>query len=264
MIVASMLLILVAVLLLVLGVAGGSSLPLIGSTGASLRAGVALVIGARRAAAVRRAATARAAPAAPSATDLDDRARVVGDRATVVGEPAMAAAGPVPRGGRRQSDPSAFMDDPPPQDEGLASMAATQARAANQEDAEAALAADAAYRAEEAGDPGYGPDPARPDPATPDVSYLDASDPGPGSPDEIAAAGPDPRAAGGSDAGAGSTGDRAAPQEPGPDYDRASSVIGSARSGNPGENAWRRDHAGDAAPHAGEPLYPDGPPRPAE
>ena len=67
MIVGSLLLILVAVTLLVTGLVAGSSLLLISSIAASLLAAVALVIGARQAAA------GRAAPAeAPLAVDLDD------------------------------------------------------------------------------------------------------------------------------------------------------------------------------------------------
>ncbi|WFE29383.1 hypothetical protein O7623_09410 [Solwaraspora sp. WMMD791] len=62
MIVASLLLILVAVTLLVLGLASGSSMLLVGSIVASLLAAVALVIGARQAAAAR-AAEADAADA---------------------------------------------------------------------------------------------------------------------------------------------------------------------------------------------------------
>jgi hypothetical protein len=71
MIVASLLLILVAVTLLVLGLTGGSSNLLISSIVASLLAAIALVIGARQSGAARRAAGARAAgepaagPAAP-------------------------------------------------------------------------------------------------------------------------------------------------------------------------------------------------------
>ncbi len=53
MIVASLLLILVAVTLLVVGLVGGSSLLLIGSIVASLLAAIALVVGARQAAATR-------------------------------------------------------------------------------------------------------------------------------------------------------------------------------------------------------------------
>jgi clumping factor A len=208
MIVVSLLLILVAVMLLVLGLAGGSSMLLISSIGASLLAAVALVIGARRAAATRRSALAHDVP-----LDADDRP-------TLVGEPAMVAAGSVPRGGRRQADPAAFADDPPPQDEGLASTGATQARAAGQADAEEALAADAAYREAQYAEAQY-----------PEAQYAD---------------------------------DLEGAQPAEPDYDRASSVIGSARSANPNENAWRREHAADTAPRADEPLLPDGPQRPAD
>ncbi|MFY1637534.1 hypothetical protein ACN27F_30400 [Solwaraspora sp. WMMB335] len=62
MIVASLLLILVAVTLLVLGLVGGSSALLVGSIVASLLAAVALVVGARQ------AATARSAGAEPGTT----------------------------------------------------------------------------------------------------------------------------------------------------------------------------------------------------
>ena len=62
MIVASLLLILVAVTLLVLGLTGGSSGLLISSIVASLLAAIALVIGARRAAGTRRAAADHAVP----------------------------------------------------------------------------------------------------------------------------------------------------------------------------------------------------------
>lgn len=65
MIVASILLILVAVVLLVAGLAGGSSPLLITSIAASLLAAIALVAGARQAAATR-AATGRTRPAGPA------------------------------------------------------------------------------------------------------------------------------------------------------------------------------------------------------
>ena len=68
MIVFSLLLILVAVTLLVLGLAGGSSALLISSIAASLLAAVALVIGARQAAGRRRAAATRSTGAAGTAT----------------------------------------------------------------------------------------------------------------------------------------------------------------------------------------------------
>ncbi|SCL16006.1 hypothetical protein GA0070616_0899 [Micromonospora nigra] len=78
MIVASILLILVAVVLLVLGLAEGSSGLLVVSIAASLLAAVALVVGARQAAAVRAASGAESFP----------RGRGAGDR------PASAATGP--------------------------------------------------------------------------------------------------------------------------------------------------------------------------
>ncbi|MEV6490724.1 hypothetical protein AB0M20_19205 [Actinoplanes sp. NPDC051633] len=71
MIVVALLLILVAVALLVLGLAAGSSIMLIGSIVASLLAAVVLVIGARQAATRRRATTAGADPGVP-ATPEDD------------------------------------------------------------------------------------------------------------------------------------------------------------------------------------------------
>jgi pentapeptide repeat protein len=158
MIVVSLLLILVAVVLLVLGLAGGSSMLLISSIGASLLAAVALVIGARRSAAARRAAMARAVP-----VDGDDRPTVVNERAT---------AGSASREGRRQADPSAFADDPPAQDEGLASSGAAQARGANRDDAEEALVADAAYREAAVPDPADTYDPGV-DPAGADLAGAD-------------------------------------------------------------------------------------------
>jgi hypothetical protein len=70
MIVGSLLLILVAVTMLILGLAAGSSALLIGSIAASLLAAVALVVGARQAAAAR--AEARGPSRSPLAVDLDD------------------------------------------------------------------------------------------------------------------------------------------------------------------------------------------------
>jgi len=180
MIVVSVLLIPVAVALLVLGLADGSSTLLISSIVASLLAAVVLVVGARRAALVRRAATA-----APDRYDADlGTARDPGygaghGSAALVAEPvgavagtragaaagsragaarswsgrdagtqAGAAGGPGRRGGRRREpapEPS-FADNPPAPDEGLASPTDAKPRVANRDDAEAALAADAAYR----------------------------------------------------------------------------------------------------------------------
>jgi hypothetical protein len=86
----------------------------------------------------------------------------------------------------------------------------TKPRVANREDAEAALAADAAYRA-------------MVDPVTAEADDL--------------------------------------PPDDDPDYQRASSVIGSARSGDPDENAWRRpadDGGGYSVPEEfGEPDADD-------
>jgi hypothetical protein len=70
MIVGSLLLILVAVTLLVMGLAAGSSTLLISSIAASLLAAVALVVGARQAASARAASTGPAG--SPLAVDLDD------------------------------------------------------------------------------------------------------------------------------------------------------------------------------------------------
>jgi hypothetical protein len=209
MIVVSVLLILVAVTLLVLGVAGGSSTLLISSIVASLMAAIALVAGARQAAAMRRAAApvpepldadihagpgpdlpvaepaGAATPDAGAASDTPPMA----DADTPAGRSGHRAWIPTGRRGRRRRRGEAtpeplFADNPLPSDEGLASPTDTKPRIANREDAEAALAADEAYRA--------GAEAAAP------ISDDD------------------------------------------PDYHRASSVIGSARSGSPEENAWRR------------------------
>src|SRR3954467_714094 len=69
MIVASLLLILVAVPLLVVGLGGGSSGLLIASIVASLLAAVALVIGARQSVSARRAAAADPVGGSPGAPD---------------------------------------------------------------------------------------------------------------------------------------------------------------------------------------------------
>jgi clumping factor A len=255
MIVVSVLLILVAVALLVLGLAGGSSTLLISSIVASLLAAVALVIGARQAATVRRAAGAdptvpgsratagRPAAAQPIDVDLDAGAPMSdppvatgsatsGSTAAGFGaglsaaETAAAAAAPGRRGGRRREpdpDPS-FADNPPAADEGLASPMDAKPRVANRDDAESALAADAAYR--EAAEPyadaeaGY-PEPEAA-PADADRAYRDLD----------SALGDGTPASEGSD------------DEAGPDYDRASSFIGGARS-ETGSNSWRRAHAND-------------------
>jgi clumping factor A len=220
MIVVSVVLILVAVTLLVLGVATGSSTLLISSIVASLLAAIALVVGARQAAAMRRSAAPVPEPLEPDihagpGPDLPV-AEPVG---AAVPDPSMyGAAGPdksmsgagVPgasmsggvtgvripagrRGRRRRRDdvtpePS-FADNPPAPDEGLASPTDAKARVANRDDAESALAADAAHRqsAAESDD-------------VPDAAATDID----------------------------------------PDYRRASSLIDGARTASPDENAWRR------------------------
>ncbi|WP_212993927.1 hypothetical protein, partial [Actinoplanes auranticolor] len=87
MIVVSLLLILVAVTLLVLGLVGGSSPLLISSIVASLLAAVALVIGARQASAARRTATAPAGDAVRTGrrpeSDFPRDAPLVGEEASV-------------------------------------------------------------------------------------------------------------------------------------------------------------------------------------
>jgi clumping factor A len=354
MIVASLLLILVAVTLLVMGLVGGSSTLLISSIAASLLAAIALVVGARQAAAARRAA------AQPAPADYAEMPAMAGASA---GGPSTASR----RRGRRApsdpgaflndpppSDPGAFLNDPPPSDEGLDSLGAMQARAANRDDAEAALEADAAYREEEASgsaegfyprthssdapefaesvtedESGYSEgrsayadaEPAESGPEFDDLSTHDHSphdhshgDIGHGSADREMAdsdisdsadssarlsdadrfsdarhdAGPafsgrgfvadpddDPAdiydydgdlSHGSDDALLGETRvDNAAGWaaagggEPYPDYDRASSFIGGARSENPAGDAWRTGHADDTPADLGERPASQGP-----
>jgi clumping factor A len=245
MIVASLLLILVAVTLLVVGLAGGSSALLISSIAASLLAAIALVAGARQAAGVRRAAMARTVPSAD----------------TVPGEDEVAPVQPVGSrpGVSRPADPAAYADDPPAADEGLASPGAAQARAARREDAESALAGDAAYRAEAAA-ADHVPAGSAATLSPSDVYDYDGEVPEGGYRDDYAVppgyddAGRMPL--GDLDQDAGRTpaddfgDDRLAP--PAPDYDRASSFIGGARSKNPDENAWRRGRGPDEAGPARE------------
>lgn len=90
MIVASLLLILVAITLLVLGLADGASQLLVGSIGASLLAAIALVIGARQAAAARAALDEERDAGEPDLAHVGARERVA------AGAPAGA-----PRGGGR-------------------------------------------------------------------------------------------------------------------------------------------------------------------
>jgi clumping factor A len=243
MIVVSVLLIPVAVALLVLGLADGSSTPLISSIVASLLAAVVLVVGARRTALLRRAATATpdrydadlgtardpgyGAGHGSAALVAEPVGAVAGTRAGAAagsgagaarswagrdaGTQAGAAGGPGRPGGRRREpapEPS-FADNPPAPDEGLASPTDAKPRVANRDDAEAALAADAAYR--EGSDPdatsdrlraayGEAPDGTASDRAAPEgaaAGYGEASDraaAGYGEASEGAAAGVQPGA----------------------------------------------------------------------
>jgi hypothetical protein len=146
-------------------------------------------------------------------------------------------------------------------------------RVASRDDAEAALAADAAYR--EANAAYAGPDPAYPEPdldagAVPyrntDAAYREpySADTGgrysSSSGDESFTAS-DPAAdrayrdldsALGGETPASTVPDAGDRAEDDPDYDRASSFIGGARSENHASNAWRRTHADDGRLDLGE------------
>jgi hypothetical protein len=238
-----------------------------------------LVVGARQAAAMRRAA----APV-PEPLEPDIKAGPGPDLpvAEPVGPASATEAGTAPgawipsrrRGGRRRRDEAtpepSFADNPPASDEALASPTDTKPRVANREDAEAALAADAAYHAEasapapgdrragdgdpeyvlatDAGtadaDPDYQPAADHADQPAADPAYQSAADPA-----YQSAADPAHQLANDGD----------------PDYRRASSVIGAARTGTPGENAWRRppdqrgdeDHSSSLAEEFAEPDADD-------
>lgn len=224
MIVVSLLLILVAVTLLVLGLTGGSSTLLIASIAASLLAAIALVVGARSTAAARRAA----APAPEPEPDFSTSGRSSAPPPDS-GPPARSeyAAEPEPAGypetssvPHRQNDPGAMLEDPPAPDEGLASSGPMRARVASAEDAEAALRAGAAYR-----DESPDPDP----PSSTSSGYHDAvlTDDAEYERERAARAGDG-------------------------DYHQASSYIGGARTDTPGGEAWRRPAAG--SPAAGSPT----------
>jgi hypothetical protein len=226
MIVASLLLILVAVTLLVLGLTGGSSGLLIASIAASLLAAIALVAGARSASSARRAAQTRADLAGEADPAFDAESDFSGSGRSSAPPSEYEYAGPAgpdpdyagpadhdyaspPAGQPRVNDPGSMMEDPPAEEEGLASAGSMHARGASREDAEAALRADAAYQET------YGtPDP---EPDTPPSGYNDAvlTDEDAYERERAARSGHE-------------------------DYDRASSYIGGARSENPGADAWRR------------------------
>jgi hypothetical protein len=252
MIVASLLLILVAVTLLVLGLTGGSSALLIASIAASLLAAIALVVGARSAASARRAAEGRGEPALDAESDFSTSGRSsarpsepvsdefeYGTPAAGYDEPASGYAEPAFGHAEtpRVNDPGSMMDDPSAPEEGLASAGSMHARGASREDAESALRADAAYQET------YG----APDPDLDDLDsgYHEES----GYNDAVLTD---------EDAYERELAARAG----GDDYDQASSYIGGARSETPGADAWRRGPA--ESPEAARDAAAAGSGRPAE
>jgi clumping factor A len=295
MIPVSVLLILVAVTLLILGLAGGSSTLLIGSIVASLLAAVALVIGARQAASQRRAAMApdgltadveedppvpagaRAASGAArsrrTAFDFSSSGRGPDDFA---GSPHGSAAragsdfssyderdavftgswddpdatdarsGPAvhaddPRVGAPLSDSYVDADEPAPTEDRDARFGRRAGE--NRHDAGRDGADEQAPGHDRAARSGRQAGETAPDDPDRDASHVPGESPT-GWPGFAGLFGdPDAESGYGPDADAG----RAEP-----DYDRASSVIGSARSGEPAD-AWRRDPDAEAPPVSGDP-----------
>jgi hypothetical protein len=208
MIVASLLLILVAVTLLVLGLIGGSSPLLISSIVASLLAAVALVIGARQAAANRRPATPGHADG-----DLVDVAPAVSpvglEEPALVARPVRVGADPPPAPESEQapSEATPFADDP----------YRAEAYEAGRRDAEESLTA---------------PDVTQTVQPDPDLYAPDAADVSSSHPDRAAGdLSPSDRPATSDDESfspaRADSGRRAADD---PDYGHASSVIGGARA----------------------------------
>ena len=238
MIVASLLLILVAVTLLVLGLIGGSSPLLISSIVASLLAAVALVIGARQAAANRRTA-------APSHADGDFVDVVPTVAPSVLEEPALVARPvrvgadppPPPESEQAPSEATPFADDP----------YRAEAYEAGRRDAEESLAPPDVTQTVHPDPDLYAPDAAavsasRTDPAAGDLSASDRPEAGRRAPDDESSA---PARA---DSGRADLGRRAADD---PDYDHASSVIGGARASSATEGADASPATGGARASAG-------------
>ena len=248
MIVASVLLILVAVVLLALGLAGDSSGLLIASIVASLLAAVALVIGARQAAAARRAAE----PQQPE---------------TPLGMPQQSAPG-----GRRRDphDPVAppYADDSAPAQTAFAAESGTSPRDADlvADTPPSADSTEATSSRAPAGEPFFadqaGAAPAeRPtaptDPVTvPPAAAMPAATtpataPVPGSArlrdvsDDPEMSAAEARVAGARDAA--QAGDRNRAEHVDADYQRASSTIGAARNVAAEDPGWGRQSASDAA-----------------
>jgi hypothetical protein len=216
MIVASLLLILVAVTLLALGLTGGSSNLLISSIVASLLAAVALVIGARQNGAARRAA-AQPAPdsAAPDfAAEPAPAERFTDD---------FAPAGGIFAAESAQSDLSDKRE-----------TVQLEPVAYDDLDLEEPEPAPAEADADE--DPRYAADPYARDrePRVGDLSDVD----------DAFEAGRRDALAGMTGSGAGRDGGPVAE----PDRDLAADAINAARSANPDEYAWRRPETSDAPP----------------
>jgi clumping factor A len=254
MIPVSLLLILAAVVLLALGLTGGSSGLLIGSIVASLLAAVALVVGARKGVGVRRGARG-------DADQLTTEMPAVGEPSPVyAGEPSSAYVDERAPGypdepssvyadERAPDHASAFAEEPAFVEEpAFAAEPAFDEESADQ----AVYAAQAKFAAARASEESADRQ------ARPDLSHQSAFVAGETQPmaavDDVRppAAAPTDAAPTAADA-PGHQGDRpdefdipldqdfSTPERPAADYDHASSTIGAARSANPDENAWRRD-----------------------
>ena len=208
MIVASLLLILVAVALLVLGLTGGSSNLLISSIVASLLAAVTLVIGARQNAGARRAAEERAPePAAPEFAAESAPAARSAENFAPLRETFAAESAESDLSDRRETVQLDAVHDA---DSDLYD-AEDEAYEAGRRDAAAGMAAGASGARRDDGLFAADPDYASPDYAGPDFAGPDYASP-----------------------------DYTSPDYAGSDYDRAADAINAARSETPDENAWRR------------------------
>ncbi|MDY7089892.1 MAG: hypothetical protein SYR96_32965 [Actinomycetota bacterium] len=252
MIVVSLLLILVAVTLLVLGLTGGSSSLLISSIVASLVAAVFLVIGARQAAVARRATPA--APEEPAAPADENSVFVAEPEFAAVAEQAAARrlapedAAPEDRRDTVQFDPGDVAAARPSAgpdfaaaSEGPAAHADRPAAYTDQAGAVPTgdLSADGARRRDLGPDERgaeatrRGEDPAAPEYDTPAPSgYDNAAEPGRDRTSGYESAPAAPEHGRGADA---------------PDYERASDAINAARNDMPEEDPWGRRPAGAAA-----------------
>jgi clumping factor A len=260
MIVGSLLLILVAVTLLVLGLAAGSSTLLISSIVTSLLAAVALVVGARHAAGIRRAQSS--APE-PLAVDLDDDPGPVAP----VEEPFTSRVGTV------TSDVEA--PDPDPVHAGAADTEVFHQDAVFSQDADDPAGPDLS----EDPDPSADPEPTEderpgapglaglrfsPDAGGRSTGALDRTDDRPAATSSAAtssaatpsAATDDPIGVPPFDADRlppdraqtpGSEREAGRDAEPHADFDRAQSVIGAARAQDPDDSAALRREPGDPA-----------------